>query len=806
MPLSPGHSEWTAAPDPAAWRLTGRRPLVGVLASVVFGLLLAHVSPLSALFWLALAWAAALAVLLPVHGALRTGALHLALLSLAAAHGVLSAVPVSPEHLVNRLQRDGEHLALRAVIADDPTLHPGRREGARVWRFPVVLEEARRVAEWEPAQGRIRVRWETTNAAAVLRYGQRVQVEGPVRAGDAPLAAPPELRLSVDDRGLRVLDGDGGWWLRRWCLEGRRICSERLGRGLEHHPDAAGLMRALTLGYNHELPERADEAFAKTGTLHIVAISGAHVAMVALLFLAVVRSTGLSQPRWPLLMAPLLVLYALGTGLAPSAVRACLMSIVFFTAYACWRQPDSLSSLALSALLILGVAPDQLARPGFLLSYIVVLGLILFHPVVRDAMRRRWLKPDEPATRWARARRYLLGHGIDLASMNLVAWLVSTPLIVYYFNLVSPVALLANLLAVPLAFLILFSASLSLVLGWLHPALLELFNHAAAGFIDILFILTDLFERAPGAYTHAPAPPGWLIALTLVLLGLWIRGGRRARRVAAVATLALIGIAAWRTTSPRPFDLALQPLGPVAVAHLRIPGEGDWLFDAGPAFTHKTLDRFLDRRGVNRLRAVVLTRATMETAGALPALLQSRPVAEIWIPAAPGRSRAFQELMSQLEATGIRIRRLARGDLTSFADGTFLHVLHPEADGRYPSGAAGGLVLRVGHGPASLILTGPRDARLETALLAAPEDYGAAALIHLASADEPDAFDSPWLDAVRPAWIIRPERPADAWQPPPRRSRPPLLHLLDPEIPLRLRARPGAPSFDLQPDPFEIAE
>ena len=806
MPLSPGHSEWTAAPDPTAWRLTGRRPLVGVLASVVAGLLLAHVWPVSVAVWLALAWIAALAVLLPMYGALRTGALHLAFLSLAAAHGALRASPIDPAHLVNRLQRDGEHLALRAVIADDPTPLPGRSEDTRAWRFPVVLEEARRAADWTPARGRIRVRWETTNTAAVLRYGQRVHLEGPVRAGEAQLAAPPALRLSVDDRGLRVLDGDGGWWLRRWCLEGRRLCAERLGRGLDHHPDAVGLMRALTLGYNHELPERADEAFRRTGTLHIVAISGAHVAMVALLFLAVVRSTGLSQPRWPLLMAPLLVVYALGTGLAPSAVRACLMSIVFFTAYACWRQPDSLSSLALSALLILGVAPDQLARPGFLLSYVVVLGLILFHPVVRDAMRRRFLKPDEPDTGGARARRFVLGHAIDLASMNVVAWLVSTPLIVYYFNLVSPVALLANLLAVPLAFLILFSASLSLVLGWLHPLLLELFNHAAAAFIDLLFLLTDWFERAPGAYTHAPAPPGWLIALTLVLLGLWMRGGRRARRVAAVATLALVGIAVWRTTAPRPFDLAVQPLGPVAVAHLRIPGEGDWLFDAGPAFTHTALDRFLDRRGVNRLRAVVLTRATMETAGALPALLQGRTIEELWIPAAPGRSRAFQEFMSQLEATGIRIRRLARGDTRSFADGTFLHVLHPEADGRYPSGADGGLVLRLGHGPASLLIMGPRETRLETELLAAPEDYGAAALLQLAASDDPEPESSPWLDAVRPAWIIRPERPADAWQPQPRRERAPFVHLLDPEAPLRIRARPGAHSFDLKPDPFQLAE
>ena len=768
MPPSTGHSDFLTPGDAYRERGAVRRPLPGLLAGVCAGILAGSLSAATALPWLVAAWIALGLAAIPVLARARTALLYALLVLLAAAHTASIVRPSSPDHLAARMLRPVEHLKLAGVVADDPVREPSHRPDRFLWRFPLQTDALLRERTWQSARGRVEVLWETTNAAAQIRYGERRLLEGPIQRGEARLAAAPLLRMRVDDRGVRILPGEGGWWLRRWCLEGRRASALLLGAGLDDAPDAVALIRALMLGYQHELPDDARQAFAQTGTLHIVAISGAHVGMVAMLMLALVRAAGLPQPRWPLIMAPLLVVYALSTGMAPSAVRACLMAITMFMAYACWRQPDSLSGLALAALILLGVSPGQLARPGFLLSFSVVAGLILLVPPVRNWLYARvWPTPEG-----ARALRLRVGEPVrrfllDLVAVTVVAWLVSTPLTAYYFNLFSPVALLANLVVVPLAFLILFAACLALLAGGLHPLLLDTYNHAVRVLCAVLFEVVGFFDRIPGGSLHVPTPPGWWVAVALVLLIPLVRGRRAVRGVAAGLALVLLAAVGWTLRGERPLSVAVHHLGPTAVAHAHLPGSGDWLFDTGPAFTRRSLMRFLDQRGVNRLRAVVLLRPTMESAGALPELLRERRVDELWIPPGRIRSRPFADLIARLEADGIPVVRRSRGER-----GPGWMVLHPGAEETHASASAGGLVIRISHSASAVMFAPPAEPALIEALAAAAQDYGAQAWIELGF---PRASpQGPGLDALasRAALLARPMAPGDAFRAEPDEGRP----------------------------------
>ncbi len=707
-------------------------------------------------WWLGAAWAVFVFALIPRMRPLRTALLYGLFFLLAGAQAVGHRYPVAPDHLVNRMQRPVEHLKLAGVIVDDPVREEGRLPGIALWKFPLEIERVQRETSWQRARGRIEVRLELPEDAAGARYGEVWRFEGTVRKMPARFASQPMLILAANEKSAFRLNGNKGWWLRRWCLTGRRAAAERLAAGIEQDPTAIGFARALMMGYRQGLPARTVQAFSRTGTMHIVAISGAHVGMIALLLLAVVRATGVSQPRWPWIMAPLLIVYALSTGMAPSAIRACLMAICFFFAYASWRQPDALSALALSALLILGVSPGQLARPGFLLSYVVVAGLIVLFPPVRDALHRSFI-PLDPPLKWVQrhlvvpTRRMLL----DLFGVTLVAWLVSTPLIALFFNLVSPVALLANLAVVPLAFLILFSACLALSLGFLHPVLLESFNEAGRFFTSCLLGIIDACDRIPGAAVYVPTPSPWLVALVTLLIGAVIIGHRLVRRGAIIILLVLLTVLFWRMGPGRPMEMAVRNIGPVSVAVLHIPGAGDWLIDTGPQFTERRLQSFLNECGVNRLRGIIVTRASMEAAGALPALVSRLPVGEVWIPDSRVRSSTFAEMIATLEAGGVPVLRRSRGERTELSGAAF-EILSPDRTRSYPDSAAGGLVFRISRWASAAIVFPRRDSRLENALLASPQDYGGQAAVELSAAHDRAPASPEWQFAFRPDTVLRP--------------------------------------------------
>jgi ComEC/Rec2-related protein len=783
MPLFAGHFDGARA-EAAPGAL--RRPLVGVCCAAVVGLLMAHRIPLAAPLWLLVAWSLLAAAALPAAARFRTALMYALAISVAAAHGALSRAPVAPDHLVNRMRRPMEHIRLIGVVSDDPVREVGRRADTWTWRFPLDVEYDRRESEWRRARGRVEVRLDTANEALVPAYGERWRVEGVVRRGEPGVASPPALTMYIDDRAAARLAGTGGWRLRRYCLDARRWISARFARGVEDQPDAVALVRALMLGYRHELPTRVREAFAHSGALHIVAISGAHVGMMAMLLLAVVRATGLAQPRWPLVMIPLLFLYALSTGLAPSAVRACLMAGTFYAAYAVWRQPDSLSALALAALLILGAAPGHLEKTGFILSFAVVAGLILLMPPIRDWLHATvWPLPEEDArSRWLEtARRAVL----DLCAVTVVAWVVSAPLTAYFFNLFSPVALLVNALVMPLAFLLLFAASLSLVIGLLHPFLLELYNHAAALFARGLMETVEWSLRAPGAFAYVESPGIGMTLLLLVLTALALRGAR-ATRVAAGCGLAIaIATLVWRAHGDRALSVAVRHLGPAAVAHIAAPGAGDWLIDTGPAFTAPRLIRFLNEQGVDRLRVVAITRGTMEAAGGLPHLLAARAVDEIWVPDTAFRSRAFDAMIKDLERGGAKIVRKSRGQRGSLGPAAFSwQALHPARGGVYPNAASGGLVLRFALGAFAVTITPGPDPRLAAQLASVAQDYGGQALIELGMREPSGEDMAPW----RPDLIVRPMTPGDSRLSPTESVRARLLLIADRET-VRLTARAG---------------
>lgn len=669
-----------------------------------------------------------------------------------AAWAVTSMAQLSPsgrslEHLVDPA---GEYMDVIGVVRSEPSVSD---DGGTQWLF-LKTEGIRRVGSWQRARGTLRTRW---RSAQPLQYGDRVLCSGLMIAQDERYASGSvSMNLYVDEAELRVLDSGRGNPLVAWCLRGRERCAEILSRGIEKYPRHSGLLMALLLGYRQSLPRELREAFATTGTLHIFAISGLHVGVMAVLIILVLKTCGLSREHWVLVLFPLLVIYTLGTGMKVSAVRACVMAVVFWSAGLFRRRPDGPSSLALAAILILFFSPHQLVDPGFILSFVVVSGIMLLYPRFgrvfgRPFRRDPWKIENDPF--WIRWPRTMARYLSDVAAVSLAAWLVSAPLTAVYFNVFSPAALLGNILVVPGSFLVVFTGCLSLIAGSSFSLLAEIFNHANRVFISMLLAVVDGVRCIPGGHAYVRPPSGVIIALWYGIL-LSVIALRGKARMVVMTSLALIAmVAVWRMSDDRDIRVDVFDVWQGGAAFVDLPGEEDMLVDAGPAYSSSRLVRHLRSRGVDRLKVLVLTHPDIHHIGGAMDVVSSMPVGEVWCSPFNGRSAAFVELMKEVRRRDIPVRRLRAGDAGPLAGGAVWKIFHPENAGQHTRADDASLVLRVGRDDVAVLFMGGAGGNVERRIASRALEPSATVLIP--GIQKRAAFcTEPWVDLVDPDLVL----------------------------------------------------
>src|SRR2546428_1239172 len=352
------------------------------------------------------------------------------------------------------------------------------------------------------------------------------------------------LFVRYPEDGVLVRHGGGNPILRA-AQKSRAWMQSALCQSLDDAPDVQTFISGITLGLRHQTPEDIEEPFQQTGTLHLFAVAGLHVGIVASL-LWILASVAQLPRKWATgLIIPLVLFYAAVTGLHVSSVRAAVMSSILLGGFFFERKVFALNSLAAAAFIILCWDTNELFSTGFQLSFAVVGAIILLADPLFGFLRR-WGAPDSflPRVLLHGPRRLLhvcfewVGRG---ASVSLAAWIGSLPLILWYFYLVTPVSLFANLLVVPIAFFILAIALLSLLSAPLLPWVSVIFNNANWCLARLVLGLVHLFAQIPGGHYYVEHP---------------------------------------RVSEDAKARITVLDVGAGAAVHLRTQG-ADWLFDCG---------------------------------------------------------------------------------------------------------------------------------------------------------------------------------------------------------------------------------
>lgn len=252
----------------------------------------------------------------------------------------------------------------------------------------------------------------------------------------------------------------------------------------------ASILSAMILGQRRNIPWVVNDAMIKSGTVHILVVSGFNVTIIALIMNLLFKILRIPR-RWRIILTIIcLLIYCLITGSSNPVIRATVMGVVFLAAYLFKGGPDIYNSTAAAGLFILIINPRQLFDIGFQLSFISVLAIVYLYPKLKALTHLENYKNKVGK---------FIGEGF-LVSFS--AWLGTLGIIAFNFGIIAPVTILANILIVPLATVITLCGFTLVLSGLIYPGLASLFSAPTSALITLLLNINAAVIKLPLAYFY----------------------------------------------------------------------------------------------------------------------------------------------------------------------------------------------------------------------------------------------------------------------------------------------------------------
>jgi competence protein ComEC len=572
-------------------------------------------------------------------------------------------------------------------------------------------------------------------------------------------------------------------------------------------PDDAIMLSAMVTGDRTFLAHSLRVGFERTGSFHMLVVSGLHLAIVAgfVFWLA----GKLRMPRVPATLVTIAAsfAYALFTGFAMPVQRSLWMVTLYLVGRLVYRERNALNLIGFAALVLLAGSPRSLFDSSFQMTLLAVVAIggvatpllgATLHPYVTATRQLRLAAIDVKLTpRLAQFRVLLRMFAVRLQRLfgarlgwRIFPWLVRAVLhiaeamvvtlvvelaltlpMAIYFHRITLFALPVNLFILPLLLVLLPLALITLATLLVWPPLAVIPGAATAVLLHFGVFLVRLFGSIRLADMRIPTPMPWQTAMFYALIGaamLLVRSARAGVRRGVWAALAAAALVAW---APRPVDHPRDALLMEAIdvgqgdSLLLITPEGRTLlvdgggFGGGPRQAPQNFDigeevvsAALWSRGIRHLDVVALTHAHSDHLGGLPAVLRNFHPGELWVGNNP-RIPAYTALLDEAAALDTRVRTLRAGDALAFGS-LKIDVLAPFAN--YQPGAEpannDSLVLHAAYRDTSVLLEGDAEAPIERAMLAEPGL--ATTLLKVGHHGSITSTQPEFLARVAPQWAV----------------------------------------------------
>ena len=397
-------------------------------------------------------------------------------------------------------------------------------------------------------------------------------------------------------------------------------------------PSVLGFLTAELTGDKSLLPESDYVAMQETGLAHIFAVSGLHCAFLVTLLSLLIPPT--HRRTLCAVASAVLVFYMLLTGLSPSVARACVMQLFLLSAPLFRRGSDPLTSLAAALTVILLVNPYAVGSVSLQLSFAATLGMVLLSGRLYKSF-----------TGWYRGRNRAVRTALSFLTANLAATLgalvFTAPLTAYYFNILSLVAPLAGLLAVPAAGYAFMSAFVSALLGLVWTPLGHLAGYVPLLLVKYILWVAHLLLAVPyhAVYFTNVYLRVWLLYVYAAFLGCAVTpDGKRKYALASALTVLTLAACLWlnsRWQQYGAFRAAVLDVGQGESVAL-CSGSEAALVDCGSSNSYVDAGSVaadaLQSAGIRRLSSVIVTHYHADHTNGLTEVLTRLPVDTLYLP------------------------------------------------------------------------------------------------------------------------------------------------------------------------------
>ena len=556
--------------------------------------------------------------------------------------------------LICKIVRDPELRLDRTVIecAADTVIYQGER-------FPVTGKVL------------VNLRFPTHD----LEYGQRVRVHGYLWYPDFPrnpkafdykgylkrrniygamsIWSSKDVVILSEERGNPILS--------YVSLPIKRFIEKTINDNLSG--DQGAFLKGVIIGERGLISNRVRDMFANTGVMHVLAVSGLHVGIIAIILLVILQMLRVPFNFSLLLAGFALLIYAFIVDLRYSVVRATLMAVFMMGALASERNTRLLNIIACAGLLILFVNPQSLFDTSFQLSFVAVGSIIYLYPRIYPLLFGSIKNKEGFPNKWI-ARPL---------AVSLAAQAGSTPLVAYYFFRLPMISIIANLIVIPLVGVSIalgFATTFFNILPW--KLLAHLF--AASSFVSTTLTLkvVDLFNSIPYGHIWVRKPSILFLIFYYVILFLAVnvKTSMRTRKGLIYVILIAANVFCWshvyRICSPK-LTVTFLDMGYGDAAFVQFSNGKKVLIDGGR--WSKTFDAgerivtpFLHSHGVRDLDFVIITSPKIQYVGGLRYIFKNFKVKEIVGCRAPYSSWLYLDLLRYINYKDIPYKIYEAGD------------------------------------------------------------------------------------------------------------------------------------------------
>lgn len=476
------------------------------------------------------------------------------------------------------------------------------------------------------------------------------------------------------------------------------------------------LLVGMLLGEKSFIPSHLKEIFAEAGIMHILAVSGLHVGIIAMALLALLSMLKLPKKFKLFILILILITYASITGFRPSVLRATIMFILLIGGKLINRSRNLNISLFFAAFLILLLNPLILYDAGFLLSFIVTFFIINLSPILQGLLSKIvvWIK--------------------NPLAVSTAAWVGIFPLSAYFFSKVSIISIISNIFIIPLTGIAVILGFITFFIGLMSISLAGLFANLNYLILNLITLIAKSFSSLPFAFIYVAQPSVTVIILYYLTVFFIIeifykktlspKIKKKAILIVLSVTLLIIIVQVFYPADNLKVNFINVGEGDCIL--IEAPNKINILIDGGGTpqsdfdVGNKIVIPYLRRKGINEIDLLILTHPHLDHLEGLLPILKEFKVDMVLDSGLFCDSSEYKEFISLILEKGISYHKAKAGDNFIFSNNLEIFLLNPFYDSDFYEESDfnnASIVVKLFYKNANFLFTGDIEEAAEKKLL-----------------------------------------------------------------------------------------